>query len=293
MTDKSIYFQGNQNSYLTVPNTESLLFRQNSFTIEFWMYFEDANPYPRILQMGSYGMENITFGISIEGGTLIYWQNNSTYMATLIDPYINVWTHIAVTRLYDTIYLWANGYQLAIYNDGNADVNGSDDLVISNETIRSNETAFKGYLYGLHIMNGFAKYYGDYSNYTPEAATLTPYTILLLYSVPFLGSLGPTVLTSDISYVSFIPNIPSPIIPIERPINSPYNKKIPLFSTQDSGSRLLKLKQNTITRTESSFDKKYKTKDTKEHNTINHALRITRSQGSSVPAKITGQSKLF
>lgn len=70
----SFYFVGDETSYLRIPNSADLLFGTEDFTIEWYQYQRDNNPYPRIFQIGSYGGSGTTIGVSIEGGEFYFGQ---------------------------------------------------------------------------------------------------------------------------------------------------------------------------------------------------------------------------
>lgn len=50
----SLSFAGDDTSFLLIPNTSELNFGTGDFTIEWYQYQTDSNPFPRIFQMGSY-----------------------------------------------------------------------------------------------------------------------------------------------------------------------------------------------------------------------------------------------
>ena len=62
----SLSFTGNSTSYLRIPNTNDFDFGTGDFTIEWYQYQTDNNPYPRIFQVGNY--PSVSIGVSIEGG---------------------------------------------------------------------------------------------------------------------------------------------------------------------------------------------------------------------------------
>jgi hypothetical protein len=92
----SLSFLGNATSYLRIPNTDEFDFGTGDFTIEWYQYQRDSNPFPRIFQVGKYvGGTEISIGVSIEGGTFYYWTNNTFNLVTtlLSSNYKNKWVH--------------------------------------------------------------------------------------------------------------------------------------------------------------------------------------------------------
>jgi hypothetical protein len=63
----SLHFLGTATSYLSIPNTNEFDFGTGDFTIEWYQYQTDSNPFPRIFQVGNY--PTISIGVSIEGGS--------------------------------------------------------------------------------------------------------------------------------------------------------------------------------------------------------------------------------
>ena len=76
----SLYFLGNNTSYISIPNAPALNFATQDFTVEWFQFETDSNPYPRIFQKGTYSSSNISIGVSIEGGSFYYWRNNTPYL---------------------------------------------------------------------------------------------------------------------------------------------------------------------------------------------------------------------
>uniref|UniRef100_A0A6C0DEW5 Uncharacterized protein n=1 Tax=viral metagenome TaxID=1070528 RepID=A0A6C0DEW5_9ZZZZ len=86
MSYTSLNFVGNSTSYLSVPST-NLSFGTGDYTIEWWQYQTDSNPFPRIFQIGDYPSTQI--GVSIEGGTFLFWSNSSYIFSYNLTTYKN------------------------------------------------------------------------------------------------------------------------------------------------------------------------------------------------------------
>lgn len=81
----SLSFLGDATSYLRIPNSPDFNFGTGDFTIEWFQYQTDSNPFPRVFQIGSYAA-GTSIGVSIEGGSFYYWTNTSPNFATSLDP---------------------------------------------------------------------------------------------------------------------------------------------------------------------------------------------------------------
>jgi len=79
----SLSFLGNSTSYLRIPNTNAFDFGTGDFTIEWYQYQTDSNPFPRIFQVGNY-TTGIFIGVSIERGILYYWRRDLVHPSTAI-----------------------------------------------------------------------------------------------------------------------------------------------------------------------------------------------------------------
>ncbi len=80
------------------------------FTIEMFVNMQNTDGYPRPYSFGAYPAPN---AISIEGGTLYFWANESTLLNGTFDPTLNQWYHIAVMGVGSNVYLFVDGTQIA------------------------------------------------------------------------------------------------------------------------------------------------------------------------------------
>ena len=202
----SLYFLGNQTSYLRIPNTNDFDFGSGDFTIEWYQYQTDTNSFPRIFQVGSYGVgAGISIGVSIEGGNFYYWTNGTfSLIATLLlINYKNKWVHFAICRSNATTTIFMNGTSISSISDENV-FNGANDLIISNESNPSNNAAFGGYITYFSWVKGVALYTSNFtvSNNYP---TLTNDYVLLLKATSFEGTLGNTVINNNVSTIENVP----------------------------------------------------------------------------------------
>ena len=225
----SLSFTGNSTSYLRIPNTSDLNFGTGDFTIEWYQYQTDLNPYPRIFQIGSYD-EGTSIGVSIEGGTFFYWVNsNSNGLFSLeSSEYINQWVHFAICRSSGTTQIFMNGVSVHSEDFSNDNFNSVDDLVIANQSVFSeyaDDEAFGGYLTYFSWVKGTARYTTDFTvsnTYPPDAGNL------LLKSSRFEGTLGSTVQNNN---VGTTPNVPPGFLSeSSQPVVRNWRSLSPLFS---------------------------------------------------------------
>jgi hypothetical protein len=199
----SLSFLGNANSYLQIPNADGFDFGTGDFTIEWYQYQTDNNPYPRIFQVGNY--PSVSIGVSIEGGSFYYWKNDSYAQVTSLasTSYKNTWVHFAISRSSGVTKVFMNGTSIFSMNDTN-NFNGSSDLIISNQSTPSDNAAFGGYITYFSWVKGVALYTTNFT-VSNDYPTLTNDYILLLKASSFEGTLGNTVTNTAVSTTQNVP----------------------------------------------------------------------------------------
>ena len=198
----SLSFLGNNTSYLTVPSSSGTNMGTGDFTIEWYQYQTDSNPYPRIFAIGTYS-STTTIGVSIESGTFYFWSNGTPRGAS-VGTYKNTWLHFAIVRSSNTTTVYKNG---AVFISGFADsfnYTSANNMVISNETSISTNSSFGGYLAYFHVMKGFAKYTSGFQVST-TFPPVTANTTLLLTASGFSGSIGNTVVNTNVGTFALLP----------------------------------------------------------------------------------------
>jgi hypothetical protein len=213
----SLYFLGNSTSYISIPNNADLNFGTGDFTVEWYQYQTDSNSFPRIFQKGNYPT-NLSIGVSIEGGQFYYWRNNSPNAVVNLasSAYKNKWVHFAICRSSGITKVYMDGTSIFSLAD-TYDYTNTQDMVVSNETVRSNPASFGGYLYYFHYVKGVAKYT---ANFTASTAMVTaiPETVLLLTADGASGSLGNTI-TNTAGTFAITPGpapAPAPAFPVTK-----------------------------------------------------------------------------
>ena len=191
-------------SYLSIANSSSLYLGTGDYTIQWWQYETDSNPYPRLFQIGNYPSQ--VFGVSIEGGTFYLWASSAIGAFTMTSvQYKNQWVHFAITRTTGTVRIFMNGVMK--YSAANSqNISGfSQNLSIGQETNPSSSAGFGGYLYGFEISK-ISKYTTS-TTFTPSPnlPTVTGNTILLLSGSGFSGTLGGSVTGFNYTTVTNMP----------------------------------------------------------------------------------------
>jgi hypothetical protein len=204
----SLSFLGNTTSYLNIPNADGFDFGTGDFTIEWYQYQTDSNPFPRIFQVGNHPAA--TIGVSIEGGNFLYWRKDpslpdgSYQSITPTRPIKNRWNHFAICRANGVTKVFMNGTSIFSMND-TTNFNGTLDLTIGNEPILDDiRASFGGYITYFTWVKGTALYTSNFtvSNNYP---TLTNNYVLLLKASSYDGTLGSTVINNNVTTTQNVP----------------------------------------------------------------------------------------
>jgi predicted RNA-binding protein with TRAM domain len=181
----SIYFNyesGDSGSYISYPN-ENLSIGSESFTIEWYQYWEDGAQYPRVFSIGSYGAEHIDIAVSYEvgeGETFYFWKNSNSIPIGSGAPPKNEWVHMAIVGTDgNKITFYQNGNQI---HEINEEYNFSDfetSLTIGNESDPSQQAAFTGKITNFRWIVGASLYTTPFFP-PPVPLSITPDTKLLL-----------------------------------------------------------------------------------------------------------------
>ncbi len=176
-------FAGNQSSYIDITNNNNLNISINDFTIEWYQYQTDSNSFPRIFSIGSYD-PYINLAVSIEGGIFYFWVNNS--IATSVNlgvssNYKNKWIHFAISRISGVLKIFKNGSQIvSINNSTNITNDINKKFTIGNESVKSLNTSFGGYLTNFNIVIGQGKYSTQFESHKqPLESTINTKLLLL------------------------------------------------------------------------------------------------------------------
>lgn len=304
----SLYFQGNETSYISFNYDPYMQFGTGDYTIQWFQYLTSNNTNLRIFQHGSYGDDTITIGASLEGDntssrTFYYWEPDAISVTSLTpDIFLNTWLHIAISRTSSTTRFFVNGNLVEKIEGDNTNFSYNGEYMpftIGNERIKTNDAAYGGYLYGFCWTKGKSLYTTDAGFAIPSSLPeADSNTILILTGDGFSGSLTNIVSIDNENVILGQTNIPPSIKPTPTPTPS-YNpnikieesldrKKYPLTNTSQSG-RIAALKNATINSVRNTYGggTGVYTKNETEKNSVNDAIRRVRAGGYIVPPKIT------
>lgn len=106
---KAASFNGNSNSYITVPHSSSLNITGN-FTIEMWISPAQANQTAALLQKRQ-GSSNSGYSLFLNAGKVTIRTNSSSRLTSKSVIPVNVWTHLAATYVSSsgTFSIYVNG----------------------------------------------------------------------------------------------------------------------------------------------------------------------------------------
>lgn len=217
MSFTSLNFDGTLTSYLSVPST-LLSFGTGDFTIEWWQYENDQNPFPRIFSIGSYPTASIAF--DREGSNIYYWNISPVGVYYLNEPYFNTWIHYAIVRNSGNITIYLNGEALLPSFSEITNYLFTENLVIGNETSNSVEAAFTGQIYNFMWLIGTAKYT---SNFTPSSnLPNNPSSYALILNGSYFGG----TMKNDVTIVGVTQslNIPEQDPPTPIFIENPHSR---------------------------------------------------------------------
>ena len=152
----------------------------SDFTIEWLQYMHTDADFPRIYSIGQYPAQN---AVSIEGDTLYLWLNGSdvgsAYLPNFIDPYLDTWIHIVVTRKGTGLAVWANGVKIIgtlPYPDA-IPTNGLDFYIGSENAV---DTYYNGLISNFRWNKGEAVYGIDPPPYPTVPLIVETGTVLLV-----------------------------------------------------------------------------------------------------------------
>lgn len=150
----------------------------SDFTIEWLQYMHSDANFPRIYSIGQYPAQN---AVSIEGDTLYLWLNGgiqaSAYLPDYINPYLDTWIHMVITRESNTIYGWANGNLIITFTYTNAIPTNGLDFYIGSEN--ADATYYNGLISNFRWSKNVAVYGASSPTY-PTAPFDVETAILLI-----------------------------------------------------------------------------------------------------------------
>lgn len=169
----SLFFNGADNSNLSVPNDVDFRNGTGDFTIEWFQYATTVgNSFPRLFSIGNYPGQSIA--VSQEGSdasrTFYAWISGANIIESN-QNYSNTWVYFALCRQGTNFRVFKNGTQIGTTLTNSTNFNNTTNaLRIGNETTPSVGAAFKGYITNFRWTKGVALYT---STFTRPSAPLT------------------------------------------------------------------------------------------------------------------------
>jgi hypothetical protein len=165
----SLAFDGT-GDYL-VPNvatTDLYAFGSGNFTIEFWVYINNASGVQIIYDCRPSGGFGLVPTIYLLSGAITYYANGDDriFGGSLS---LSTWTHIAVVKSSGSTKLYLNGTQTgSTYTDGNTYINNAGRPFIGANSATVGNNSLNGYIDDLRITKGYARYTANFT--APTAA---------------------------------------------------------------------------------------------------------------------------
>ena len=121
----------------------------------------DSNPYPRLFSIWSAGSGE-ALGISLEGGTMYFWENGGVLTST-VKPNSLGWNHFAMNSDGTSVYCWLNGNQVSGTGGALPDISGRTLYIGVNATDALPYCAFGGFMNSFRWTLGNQVYTGNFT----------------------------------------------------------------------------------------------------------------------------------
>lgn len=197
-------------SALRYDNEADFRMGTGSFTIEWFQYMQSGSSFPRVFSIGTYSSASI--GVSIESGSFYLWRGvgpppsliplSTSFSHGIIT---NKWVHFAVVGENNaTIKIYQDGVLKRTYTGTYEFNNTTDSLMIGNESSRTTNAAFNGYITNFRWTKGTAVYTSDFTVPTAPLTALADTKLLLLGKpdAPFADSSGLNKVATNFGVVS-------------------------------------------------------------------------------------------
>lgn len=165
----SYSFTGNTNSYLWYAGSSATAFGTGDYTVEWFQYQTDSNPFPRPWWY-SPPIGAVNLGMSYEGASttaaFYYWPATTSLVTITKSTYLNQWTHFALVRISGRVYLYQNGVlqNSGGYLDSTNITNTTSNWYIgSRGTSGTTGEAFGGFMTNHRVCKGVGVYTGNFT----------------------------------------------------------------------------------------------------------------------------------
>ena len=172
----STYFGGSSSSYVSAPyNASQFAFSTNSFTMEFFVYFNGfVNDGKFLIQYDGSSYWQLNYSTSngiafINNGTSIATQGSTTGWV------VGTWYHVALVRNSSSFYIYRDGVVVASGTSSASINNNSSALTIAGNP-NAGGASLNGFMSNVRVLNGTAAYSGTSTtaaNFTVPTSPLT------------------------------------------------------------------------------------------------------------------------
>ena len=168
--------------YLLVADRPELDLTYRNFTIEWWEYRTSSSGNPTVIARNDSTYSPWIAGKLVNGNNTFWLTNNGTSWdianaVSMGSIDLNQWNHFAVSRKGDNFRTYKNGTKVSEFTNAEAFVRVSSDSLQIGKAQSGN--FFQGYLDGLVITRGTAKYW---DNFTPSTSAPTATTANKTYT---------------------------------------------------------------------------------------------------------------
>lgn len=192
----SLFLDGT-GDYVTITNHSNLNFRNENFTVEFWMFPRTVSVNQVLIcKRTTSAYCEIYFFLANDVPTLYVSSDASSWVILSLPSTINVsvsrWTHLAIVRNGSTFTIYVNGVSGATATFSGTLLTNTEPFVIGADYSGSPYSNFNGYIKDVRIIKGKALYT---SSFTPPSEIPKEYSLLL----NFEGTHGSTSIIDESS----------------------------------------------------------------------------------------------
>jgi len=162
----SLYLPGDNRAKLLVSDSPGLAFGTGDFTIE--MFIKPVGQQASIAGL-FYQRTSNNLVFCLYNGKLALW--NGTFYSSIIDVPLDVWSHVAVSRVNGVLKFFINGELSGTAQDSTNYTQNNGPTTIGSDTGDFNQP-FKGYIDEIRVTNNVARYTGTF---TPPTEAFSQY----------------------------------------------------------------------------------------------------------------------
>jgi len=177
----SMSFDGT-GDYLSLPNINTLNLQSGDFTVECWLYTNNASTAQTIFWLGGSDSSTATLRFGVDAGGAVLFMGNSSFTGWEVQTGIvgsissSTWTHVAATRSGNSYRVFIDGTQVGTTITNSNAIGASTQNRIGALNFTSGGfpvyREFNGYIQDLRITKGYARYTANFTPPTTAFPTL-------------------------------------------------------------------------------------------------------------------------